>query len=139
MSQVTKLDSKDRWVAVVLTLLGGAGLMVALLRNWNAQEMNPGIEGSLTVGVLAPILALSSGIGYRHTVTVSLPILLIQYATCFVAAGPALAVVSLELCCLGFLGFVIAFFEPQPGSPSRPRPRQERRSAMHGAAPALPS
>ena len=25
----------------------------------------------------------------------------------FAAAGPALAVVSLELCCLGFLGFVL--------------------------------
>ena len=67
------------------------------------------------------------------------PYYVYQYATCFAAAGPALAVVSLELCCLGFLGFVLAFFEPQIGSPSRPRPRRERRSAMHEAGPALPS
>ena len=131
MSQVTRLDSKDRWVAVALTMLGGAGLMVALLRHWNAQEMNPGIEGSLTVGIFAPILALSSGIGYRRTVMVSLPVLLIQYLTCFAAAGPALPVVSLELCCLGFLGFVVALVEPAPEHEEAARPRAPSRSTAH--------
>lgn len=121
MARTGRSIPSDRVLALALTVIGGAGLLVAVSRNWNAQEMNPGIEGALTAGILAPILALANGLGYRRSVALSAPIVVIQYSACLVAGGPALAVASLTLCCAGFLGFLVALFEPEPRRAPSPR------------------
>jgi len=88
-----------------MTVGGVAAVIVAMIQRWNPQEMNPGVEGSLTVGIVGSVLALVEGLPYTTVIKLMIPIWAIQYVTCQMVPGPSFAVLGIELIALGFFGF----------------------------------
>jgi hypothetical protein len=102
----------DWMLGGTLSLVGAASVVVALLQRFRPMEMNPGVEGSLTVVALAPIVALAHGLSYRATLKLMAPILLIQAFTLAYVAAPVFAVLGLELFITGALGVLCSLRAP---------------------------
>lgn len=98
--------AKDVALAFSLAVFGGALLLGALRAGWVIEQMNPSIEGAITVGVVGFVLALLHPVGYRRAVIVSAPVLAVQAAACFATGGPAAGVVGVELLFFGVVGIV---------------------------------
>ena len=106
---------RDSWLAPALLIAGVVALGYAVLHRWNAQEMNPGVEGALTVGVLAPMLLLFEGLSFSEMLKAAVPIWIIQFAACAAVAGPAVAGLGIELCVVGAIGVLVrALSAPTP-------------------------
>jgi len=100
-------SSKDLYVALGATLLGGLLLFLALRARWNPEDMLPGVEGCLTAGVLATILLLLHPLPYARAMLLSAPVLAIEYWACVVSGGPAVGIVGLHLIIVGFIGLAV--------------------------------
>jgi hypothetical protein len=94
----------DWMLAGVVTVAGSASLSFALLHHWIPGDMSAGVDGSLTVGVLAPALARLEGLSYRATVLLTLVILAMQFVAFQAVRVPALGVLGLELIATGLIG-----------------------------------
>ena len=97
-------DLMDGLLAGAVMVAGGASLAFALLHHWTPGDMNAGVDGSLTVGVLAPALARLQGLPYRTTVVVTAAILALQLAAFQAVHMPVFGVLGLELLALGLIG-----------------------------------
>src|SRR5262245_21874274 len=80
-------SSYNLLLAVLLTVAGAALVMAALTRHWNPNEMDAGVEGSLTAVALCPVFALLHGLSYRDTVMLCVPVLGVEYAVLRAANG----------------------------------------------------
>jgi hypothetical protein len=136
-----KTTLKDLALASVLTLMGGALVLVALRMRWNPQDLNPGIEGCLTVGVVGFILALLHPLEYRHAVLISAPVVAVQYGACLAVGGPAAGVVGIELIIFGFVGLGMALHRsrPAPAAEGDSRSSREADRAALSSREELPS
>lgn len=103
-----KASSKDRFVALGATLLGGLFLFLAMRARWSPGDMLPGVEGTLTAGVLGTILLLLHPVPYARALLYSAPVLAVEYEACAVWGGPAVGVVGLQLLIVGFIGLVLS-------------------------------
>jgi hypothetical protein len=107
-----KSSSYDLLLAVLLTVVGGASVLAALVGHWDPREMNPGVEGSLTVVALSPVFALLHGLSYRDTVKLCVPILGVEFIVSRLVDAPVFAVMGIALIAVGFLGFLASLRVP---------------------------
>lgn len=130
-----KATTKDLYAALGATVVGGLFLFLALHAKWNPQEMSPGIEGTLCAGVMGTVLALLAKMDYRLALWLSAPVMLVEYAACAFAGGPAVGVVALHLIIAGFIGLALALREPrlQEASDHAPAaPAEDQTAGQHG-------
>ncbi len=126
-----KTSSKDLVVALSASALGAAALALAMHAGWSPGDMLPGIEGCLTAGVVGTVLALLHPMEYWRAVAWSAPIMVVEYASCAFAGGPALGVVGLHLVLAGLLGIVLAL-RAQPAAAGATEAREARLAGQHG-------
>jgi len=130
-----KATTKDLYAALGATALGGLFLFIALRARWNPQEISPNIEAVLCTGVMGTILALLSPMEFRHALSLSAPVVVIELFACVFAGGPAAGVVGLHLLIVGFIGLAIGLREPRPERApghARAAPPDERAAEQHG-------
>jgi hypothetical protein len=99
-----KMTSREMVLALVLTIVGAGLMAVAIAHRWNPQDMNPGIEGCLTAGVLGFLLCLLHPMSYATAASVTAPLVAVEYAATAVAGGPAVGVVGIQLVIMGMIG-----------------------------------
>src|SRR4051794_18482328 len=107
-----KSSSHGLLLAVLLTAAGAALVMTALRDHWNPNEMNPGLEGSLTAVALCPIFGLLHGLSYTDTVKLCVPVLGIELFVSRAVNAPVLAVMGISLSVLGVLGLLASLRAP---------------------------
>lgn len=118
---------KDLFAALVATLLGGLLLFLTLRARWDPQDMNPGVEGCLTAGVIGTILLLLARIPFSQALVLASPVLAVEYWAVSAAGGPAVGVVAIHLITVGFIGLALNTRNPRlAGIEAAPRPADER-------------
>jgi hypothetical protein len=115
-SMRAKTTPNDLFLSLAVTAVGGVALFLALRARWNPGDMNPGIEGCLTAGAVGFIFALLQPVPYRKALTMTSPVVVVQYLSCVFAGGPAVGVVALQLLIMGFLGLVLVAREARPAT-----------------------
>lgn len=124
----SKASPRDLFAALATTLLGGLLLFLTLRARWDPLDMNPGVEGCLTAGVIGTILLLLARIPYQQALLFASPVLALEYWAVHAVGGPAVGVVAIHLIVIGFIGLAISPRNPQAeaeGSPaSGPKPRR---------------
>ncbi len=134
MAETMVREERDRWLAPALLIAGVIALSYALLHRWNAQEMNPGVEGAVTVGVFAPMLLLLHGLGFAEMLKGAIPIWIVQFVACAAVSGPAIAGLGIDLCVIGAVGVLVRVVT----APSRaPAAGGARRTSQPGRASSL--
>jgi len=108
MKAAATSKNRDRIIALALTSIGAIGLILTLRVQPHALDLNPGVEGCLTTGIVGMLLALLEGVPYTRVILLSLPVALLQWITCRIVGAPALAVLALEAIVAGFFGVVLA-------------------------------
>jgi hypothetical protein len=106
MASWEKWRPLSRGLGLVLALSGGAVLTAALVRDRNAMQMLPGMDGCLTAGVLALLLPLVHGLRYRTALALALPVVVLQLAACRTAGAAFLPILGPELLAYGLLGVI---------------------------------
>jgi hypothetical protein len=122
----------DSWLAPALLVAGviavGYGMM---FHAPGSQDMNPGVEGAVTVGVFAPMLLLLHGLGFTEMLKVVVPIWALQLVATAAVSGPIASSLGINLCttgAIGILGRVIAsYMAPQIVVAPARAPRREAR------------
>lgn len=102
-----KASSKDLYLGLGATLLGGLLLYLAMQARWSPGDMLPGVEGCLTAGLVGTVLLLLHPMPYARAVLISAPVLSIEYWACAVSGGPAVGLVGLQLMIVGFVGLIL--------------------------------
>ncbi len=123
---------KDRisWLAPALLGAGAMALSYAALHAGGAQDMNPGVEGAVTVGVLAPILLLLHGLRFTEMLKVAAPIWFVQLVATVAVAGPAVSGMGINLVVTGAIGILINVLASRDRAPVTAAPaRRERANA----------
>ena len=101
------LDQIPAWAfASALVVLGALGVAYGLARHRAAFDSLPGLHGAMVCGYVAFGLALLSGLGYRRTLTVLLPIVAIQAAVGVSQGAAWSALVGTEVIVFGAVGLV---------------------------------
>lgn len=135
----SKMTSRDLALSAALAIAGAAAITFAVAHRWNPQELNPGVEGCLTAGVVAFILTLLHRLPYGSAVALTAPIVALEYTATAVAGGPAMGVVGVQLTVMGLLGLVLGFTREEPARASQghapeARAHGRRRACAPGAA-----
>ena len=99
-----RIESKQALVGAFFTVAGVAAIVTAPILDKSAFIMSPGLEGSLTAGVVGLGLAVVGGVSYLTTAAIALPIFIAQYLGCRGSGEPALAMLGLEALMLGLAG-----------------------------------
>jgi hypothetical protein len=125
--------SKDlRW-ALAMTAAGVLAIFFALRRHWVPGDLEPGIEGCLTVTILGFVMALLHGLPYRLSLAISAPTVVALYLGCAYAAGPAIGagMTGVQLAIMGLVGVVLSLGEPRAerDEPEAVRPLRAHRPA----------
>lgn len=107
-----KASSKDVVVALGSTLLGGVLLFLAMRARWSPMDMLPGVEGTLTAGVVATVLLLLQPIPFARAMLYSAPILAIEYWAMASTGAPAVGILGVQLLIVGFIGLALATRAP---------------------------
>jgi hypothetical protein len=131
MAETGIREERAAWLSPALLIAGVVALGYALLRGWNAQQMNPGVEGAITVGVFAPMLLLLHGLRFSEMLKGAIPIWVVQFVACAAVSGPAIAGLGIELCVTGALGLLIRALTAR--SPARVTPAARRPVASERA------
>jgi hypothetical protein len=119
--------AKQAAAGVLLSGAGAAALLFVSVRGkGSALIMGPGLEGGLTVGVMAIVLALLHGVNYLNTVAITLPIFVLQYVGCRAAGEPSLGMFAIEWLALGLYGLVAPL---RAASAVAAKPARARREA----------
>ncbi len=129
---MAKATSKDLGSAVLVTAVGAAALLFALRAHWSPQDLDPGVEGCLTVTIVAFLMALLHPLPYRQAVALCAPLAVAQILTVRYAAGWAtgFGMAGIQLVVMGAAGIALSLREPAPAAagPS-PSPLATGRSA----------
>ena len=102
-----KMTSRDMALSLALAAAGVAAVIFAIAHRWNPQELNPGIEGCLTAGVVGFVMALLHPLPYGSAVALTAPIVAVEYTSSVVAGGPAVGVVGVQLAVMGMIGLAV--------------------------------
>jgi hypothetical protein len=94
-------------LATGLVSVGIAGVIHGVMRHPAPFDALPALHGLMTVGYLGFFLALVAGIGYRPTLTVMLPIVVVQVATAIGQRAGWSAQVGAELVLFGGVGLAL--------------------------------
>lgn len=117
---------RDSWLAPGLLLLGVAAILYATLHADRAQDMNPGLEGAVTAGVLAPVLLLIHGLRFSEMLKTVAPIWLLQLVATAAVSGPVVAGLGIDLCVTGAVGILINVLASRTSAATAPaRPMRE--------------
>jgi hypothetical protein len=101
-------------------IAGIVAMSYASLHRGASQDMLPGVEGAVTVGVLAPILLLLHGLRFAEMLKAALPIWAIQFVATAAVSGPAISGLGIDLLALGAIGVVLRAVAMQASAtPSR--------------------
>src|SRR5689334_11356399 len=125
-----KSSPYDLLLAVLFTVAGGPLVMAALARHWNPNEMEAGVEGSLTAVALCPIFSLLHGLSYKDTIKLCVPVLGVEYVACRAVGAPVFAILGIAMLLIGFLGFLVSLRARAPRR-SHPRVGDEGRAELH--------
>jgi hypothetical protein len=98
---------RDSWLAPALLVAGVAAILFATLHAGSAQDMNPGVEGAVTVGVLAPMLLLLHGLSFSEMLKTVAPIWLMQLTATAAVKGPIASSIGINLCLVGAVGILM--------------------------------
>ena len=109
------LDRPNRWsVSFALGLaLAVVGIALSATSRGTILNLNPGVLGAFTAGLVGIILAGLQGIRYTAIVMAMAPILAWQ-AAAGVWAAPA--IIGEQIAALGILGLIIATRTPRPAA-----------------------
>ncbi|HEY4118093.1 MAG TPA: hypothetical protein VGM56_09565 [Byssovorax sp.] len=118
----------DLPLAIGLLFLGSGTVAVALRRFPAAFVMFPALEGALTMGVVAFLLALGAGLTLRRALAWTAPAVLLQIVLAARRVPSFSAAIGLELAVLGGVGVALILFERAAA--------QGRARVRTGAAPA---
>jgi hypothetical protein len=94
-------------LATALVSIGIVGVIHGVMRHPAPFDALPALHGLMTVGYVGFFLALVAGIGYRPTLTVMLPVVLIQVATAIGQRAGWSAQVGAELVLFGGVGLAL--------------------------------
>lgn len=129
MAETQVREERDRWLAPALLIAGVIAVSYALLHRWNAQEMNPGVEGAVTVGIFAPLLLLLHGLSFSEVLKGAIPIWVVQFIACAAVSGPAIAGLGIELCVTGAVGILVRAATSPSREPAAARARRTSQPA----------
>jgi hypothetical protein len=121
----------DSWLAPALLIAGIVAMSYASLHHGASLDMLPGIEGAVTVGVLAPILLLLHGLGFAEMLKAAIPIWIIQFVATAAVAGPAISGLGIDLLAIGAIGVVLRAVALQASATASPA-----RAASRSRSPA---
>ena len=107
MAETGIRGERDSWLAPGLLLAGVAAILYATLHADRAQDMNPGVEGAVTAGVLAPMLLLVHGLRFSEMLKAVAPIWLLQVTATAAVSGPVVSGLGIDLCLTGAVGILI--------------------------------
>ena len=119
-----KTTSKDVRAAVAVTAAGAVAIAYALRSHWNPQDLDPGVEGCLTVVVVGFVMAMLHPLTYRQALKLCAPMVVAEYLTLRYASGSAtaLGMAGIELVIMGFAGVALALREPSAVGSGQARP-----------------
>jgi hypothetical protein len=121
-----------RWAAA-MTAGGMATMLFALRAHWVPGDLDPGIEGCLTVTLVGFVMALLHGLPYRQALALCAVPVMAQYLLCAHAAGPAISagITGMTLAIMGLVGLVTALGQPraEPEEPVRTIVTEAHRTA----------
>ena len=149
MAETGSRRERDSGLAPALLIAGIAAIFFATLHAGSAPDMNPGVEGAVTAGVFAPILALLHGLSFSEMLKTVAPIWLMQIIATFavnggVASGIGIGIgveigieIGIELCVTGAAGILMNLlasrtpvaFAPAPQPSEAPRGQVFARAA----------
>lgn len=125
-----QLDRPDRWsVSFALGLaLAVAGIALSATSRGTILNLNPGVLGAFTAGLVGIVLAGLQGLRYTAIVTAMVPIFAWQ-AAAGVWSTPA--IIGEQIAALGILGLIIATRTPRPAAS---KTASRRRASMVAAS-----
>jgi hypothetical protein len=139
MAETGTRTARDSWLAPALLIAGVVAMGYASLHRGGSQDMLPGIEGAVTVGVLAPILLLLHGLGFAEMLKAAIPIWIVQFVATAAVGGPAISGLGIDLTAIGAIGVVVRAIAmvssaaPSPAlAPSRSRSRPRPDAPSYG-------
>lgn len=121
MAETGTREERGAWIPAALLIAGAIALGYALLHGWSAQEMSPGVEGAITVGVFAPLLLLLHGLRFSQMLRGAAPIWAVQLVACAAVSGPAIAGLGIDLCVTGALGVLVRVLTARAPAPAARR------------------
>ncbi|MFT3773519.1 MAG: hypothetical protein QM820_49720 [Minicystis sp.] len=127
-----KATTMDLYLALAATLLGGLFFYLALRARWNPHDVNPGIDGCLTAGVVGTILAILAPMEYWRALLLTAPVMALEYWACAAVGGSALGIVGLHLIIVGFIGLGLGVRAQRFAVASGGEPARREAAAQHG-------
>lgn len=142
MTEAGTRRAHDSWLAPALLIAGIVAMSYASLRHGASQDMLPGVEGAVTVGVLAPILLLLHGLGFARMLQAAIPIWIIQFVAIAAVSGPAIFGLGIDLLAIGAIGVVLRAVALQASAgpipaPGASRSRSQSRSRSRSLTPSF--
>lgn len=107
MAETGIRGERESWWAPALLVAGVAAIVFAGVHAGGAQDMNPGVEGAVTAGVLAPILLLLHGLRFSEVLKTVAPIWLMQITATAAVKGPVASGIGIDLCVTGASGILM--------------------------------
>lgn len=109
-----KATSKDLTWALAVTAAGALALLFARRAHWSPADLDPGVEGCLTTGLVAFAMALLHPLPYRLVLTLCAPVLVGEHILLRMSAGTATSagMIGIQLVVMGVVGLLKALSEP---------------------------
>jgi hypothetical protein len=132
---LAKTTSKDLGPALAVTAVGAAVIFFALHARWSPQDLDPGVEGCLTVGIVGFVMAMLHPLPYRQAVALCVPAVAAGFFTVRYAASTAIGagMAGIQLLIMGIAGVALALREPSEAVSVRapPSPLMGRSAHSH--------
>lgn len=126
MTETGTRRAHEAWLSPALLIAGIVAMSYASLHRGASQDMLPGVEGAVTVGVLAPILLLLHGLRFAEMLKAAIPIWIIQFVATAAVSGPAISGLGIDLLALGAIGVVLRAVATQASAPPSKAPAASR-------------
>ena len=123
MAETGIRGERESWLAPALLVAGVAAIVFAGVHAGSAQDMNPGVEGAVTAGVLAPILLLLHGLSFSEMLKTVAPIWLMQVTATAAVNGAVASGIGIDLCVTGAIGILMNVLAARTHAVAAPAPR----------------
>ena len=137
MAETGIRGERDSWLAPALLLAGVAAIVFASVHAGSAQDMNPGVEGAVTVGVFAPMLLLLHGLRFSDMLKTIAPVWLIQMTATAAVNGPVVSGIGIDLCVTGAIGILMNVVASRLSASAAPAPSASEAPRAHVFARAV--